>query len=268
MLILSKEQLRNTSNILSTSNVAGYPPSNLNIDKKSSSWRSTSKAYQTITVTWTSNINCNFVALCHNNFDSNTIVRIKYFTNPGDTSNVYDSQNIFVGNVFEPPIGFNTNSSNSFTFGGGNYFSNESPTHAIKKLTIDISNSTPDNFYEIARICTGEAVRTFDPESGVELSIIDDTEILRTESGDSIVDIRPVHKELSLNLGYVSATDRKTLINCFRQASSKYPVYVSLAANQNDSIDKSIQLFGHIDELSLSLNELYVSSSSLKIIEY
>lgn len=268
MLVLSKDRFKDTSNISVTSNVAGYPLSHAQIDKKSNTWKSTSNAEQVITITWANPIESNFVGICHHNFDQNTITRVRYYQTAANTNPIYDSGNASVGYCFDPPNGF-TNNSQSFAYGGGNYWTKQTPEKSIKKIVINLSNSTPDQFYELSRIVIGKTISPkFDADVGVNLEIIDESKNVRTEAGDTVTDIRPVYKELNFNLGYIVEEDRNNILNIMRQVGCRNPVFVSLEGGKSNSIDKSHMIYGRFDALALDLNSLYKSATSVKVIEY
>lgn len=262
------DRVRDTANISVTSNVIAYPASNLSIDRKSSTWKSTSNASQTITVTWTNALDVNAVSLAHHNFDENTIVRVKYFDTAANTSPIYDSGNLLVGYSFEPPSGFSTNSGNSFPYGGGNYFVHQTNTFSAQKIEITVSGDTPDGYYEIARVVAGNVIRTeFDAESA-SVGIVDESEGVRTEGGDVLVNQAIVYRQMNLAFSALSIDDRNNLINLLRKVGSKYPVLVMERGYRENSIDKSLMLYGRLDALSLDLMQRYRSATSLKIEEY
>jgi hypothetical protein len=269
MIFLSKDQVKNTSNISVTSNVVGYPVENVQLDKKSSTWKSDSSNTQTLSITWQNNIDCNFIALAHHNFDSNTVVRLKYYSSAANVTPAYDSGNVSIGMCFDPPNGFATNSGNSFVYGGGNYFCRQTPQHSIQKLELSILNNTPDGVYEVARLLCGDAKSLkYHPDIGVATNYNDESETTRTESGDTLVNILPSHKALNFNYGYLEKDDRQTLINLFRRVGSTYPVFISMNGYREDAIDKSLMIYGRLNDNDLSLNQKYSSSTSIKVSEY
>jgi hypothetical protein len=157
MLILSRDYFKDTANLTVTSNVVGYPLSNAQIDKKSSTWKSTGNTEQIITITWNNPIDNNFIGFCHHNFDENTIVRIRYYQTAANVNPIYDSGNVSIGYCYDPPNGF-TNNAQSYAYGGGNYWTKQTPEHSVQKIIINLSNNTPDNFYELSRIVLGKSI--------------------------------------------------------------------------------------------------------------
>ncbi len=262
------DQARLTSNIITTSNVIAYPASNLNLDRKSATWKSTSNALQTITITWANGIDINAVALVHHNFDENTTVRVKYFDTASNVTASYDSGNLSVGYCFEPPLGSSTNSGNSFAYGGGNYFVHQTNTFTAQKIEITVTNNTPDNVYEIARIVAGNVISIEYGADSVSAELIDESESMRTEGGDVLVNSAIVYKRLAYNLGYLSASNRADVLNLFRKIGTKYPVLWMSNGYREDTIDKSLMIYGRLDSSSLDLLSKYISSTQLKITEY
>lgn len=267
MQILS-DRIKETSNISVSSNVVAYPVSNLSIDKKSSTWKSNSNSSQTISITWDSPIDLNCVSLVHHNFHSNSVVKIKYYDLASNVNPIYDSGNISVGYCFSPPAGFSTNSGNSFPYCGGNHFVHQSDTFNVEKIEIIIDGDTPDGFYEIARVIAGNVI-TFDyGAESASISLTDESESIRTESGDVIVNNLPVYKNVNLSFGTLTVNDRNNLINIFRKIGSKYPALFFSNGFRDDSIDKSLMIYGRIDSTSIDLMQRYYSATSLKIDEY
>ncbi|PTR04974.1 alpha-tubulin suppressor-like RCC1 family protein [Nitrosomonas nitrosa] len=176
---------------------------------------------------------------------------------------------VTVGQVFDPPEGFDTNNSSSFAYGGGNYFSIQTPNHQVHDINITIDSSTnPDGFIEISRLVAGKSIQTnYGASIGVVSSLDDRSEVTRTEAGDSVVDYRPVTKSLEFNLAHLNKSERAELINIFRSVGKRNPVYVSLAQGKDEDFKKSMEIYGRLDDLSLILNELYVSECSIKIDE-
>ncbi len=262
------DRVRETANISVTSNVIAYPASNLRIDRKSSTWKSTSNASQTITITWATAIDVNAVALVHHNFDENTTVRVKYFDNASNTSPLYDSGNLSVGYCFEPPSGFSTNSGNSFAYGGGNYYVQQSQTYTAQKIEIQVTNNTPDNVYEIAKVVVGKIVSLDYGAESASIEFIDESETSRTEAGDTITNQLPCHKSMTLSFGALSVNDRNNLINIFRKVGTRIPILAMSRGYRNEGIDKSLMIYGRLTDSSLDLMQRYYSSTSIKVEEY
>lgn len=262
------DRVRDTSNISVTSNVIAYPASNLSIDRKSSTWKSTGNASQSITITWANALDINAVSLVHHNFDENTVVRVKYFDTAANTSPIYDSGNLSVGYCFEPPAGFSTNSGNSFAYGGGNYFAHQTNTFTAQKIEIQLANNTPDGYYEIARLLAGNVISLEYDADAVNVDLIDESESTRTEGGDVLVNNSIVYKKLSYNLSYMPINDRKNVLNIFKKIGSKYPVLVMSNGYRDATIDKSIMIYGRLESNSVDLMSKYISSTQLRITEY
>lgn len=262
------DRVRETANISTTSNIISYPAINLSIDRKSSTWKSTSNASQTITITWTDALEVNAVGLIHHNFDENTIFRVKYFGTASNVTASYDSGNIAIEYCFEPPMGFSTNSGKSFAYGGGNYFVHQTNTFSAQKIEITVHGGTPDGCYEIARIVAGNVISLEYGADSVSAELIDESERTRTESGDVLVNNAIIYKKLAYNLGYLSASNRADVLNIFRKIGTKYPVLWMSNGYRKDTIDKSLMIYGRLDSSSLDLLSKYISSTQLKITEY
>lgn len=242
MYMIADDILKSAATLTATSTASGFSVNNLKNDKRSSTWRSTAITSQTITATWASAQTVNAAGIAFANFLVGSTVRIKLYTNSGDTSPVVDSGGLTIDYVLPPPSGFSANNLASFAFGGGNYFFTTVAQAAAKKIEIILTNPAgADAFIEAARIVAGEA---FNAQYGIDFGAavhFDDLSLARrTDSGDLITDRRTVSRSLSIDLSMLTNADRASMQKIIRRNGLHTPVYVSAyqsAANSSTKTD-------------------------------
>ncbi len=266
MIVLNADKIKTTSNISVTSNVVGYPVTNIQSDRKSYTWRSTDNATQTLSITWSTPIEVDTVAILNHNLTTNSNIQIKYYDTASNVTPSYDTGTSKIGNVLSAPYSYSNNAT-SWAYGGGNNYLKRTKPYTIQKLVIAFQSYDVDSF-DVSRIVCGKSVNfTVDPES-VNLIFNDQTKNIRTEAGDMITDIRPSFKELEFDMQVLDANERKNLVNIIRANGSRVPVLIDLAGNKDSDLDQTLNLYGYFDELSINLGTMYRSSTSIKINEY
>lgn len=251
MFILSDDAIKSAT-LAATSTASGFSVNNLKNDKRSSSWRSIAVTSQTITATWGSSQTVNTVGIAFANFLVGSTVRVRLFTNAADGSPVVDSGVKTIDFVYPPPAGFAANNLSSFAFGGGNYYSLQVTQASIKKLEVILVNPAGvDAFIEVSRIVAGLA---FSPSIGAVLganiNFIDTSTVSKTDSGNTIMDRRPLSKVADLTLPALSATERASMQAIVRKNGSHTPVFVSAMHGAGSSDEVDFQIYGTFDNLS------------------
>ena len=122
-LRIIKNNITDTATIAATSTASGFSVDNLKSDAKTSVWRSTDLAVQTLTLIWATAQVIDSVAMAFTNLISGSTVRIKLFAETGDAVPLLDTGELLVEYSYPPPAGFSTVGLASFPYGGGVYFS-------------------------------------------------------------------------------------------------------------------------------------------------
>ena len=171
--------------------------------------------------------------------------------------------------AYDPPTGFTSIGLNSFAFGGGNYFSKLFATVPAKKLEI-ITNSAgnPDGYIEVSRIICGTA---YTPEIGAaygaQISHIDNTSTVVTDSGDTLVNRGIVKKSISFSLGVLDPVSKHGLANVIKNRSASNPVFASMYENSEKPEERqAFMIYGRFDTppaTTISSFDIYNSTVSI-----
>lgn len=270
MHIIASDVIKSAT-LAATSTASGFLVDNLKNDKRSSTWRSTAIASQTITATWGSSQVVNAIGIAFANFLVDSTVQARLFTNTGDVSPVVDSGVQTISFVYPPPAGFDANNLASFAYGGGNYFFLPVTQSSIRKMEIVLTNpSGADAFIEMARIVAGEALEISSGMSfGSEVGIKELTRVDRTDAGNLIIDRRPVSKSISLDLSLMASSDRSAMQAIVRRNGAHTPVFISAyEAAANVPMKMDYQIYGNFMDLNgMVLDSAAYSSLRLKVEE-
>lgn len=263
----------NRGTVTASSTAGSLVASNLLTDSKSDVWRSTSTT-ATITVTFASPELVSMVAFPFCNLISTDLLRVKCYTNTGDTTPILDTGNVLAnapvplglwdwGNV---PLGVN-----AYSYGGAAYGVAWFETKTVRKVEIIITATlNPSGYIEAARLVMGTY---WSPENDVELSPqlspIESTTQTRNDSGDLISDIGFMSKKLQLTLPVMTPADRNALLNILRGNGMSRPIFLSLFPEDEDSTrEQHYQIYGKLPAQStVNLPNWNLYSSTIEIEE-
>lgn len=251
MHIIANDVIKSAT-LTASSTASGFSVNNLKSDIKSSTWRSTSVASQTITATWASSQVVNAVGIAFANFLVNSTVRVRLFTNTGDVSPVRDSGTQTIPFVYAPPSGFTANNLSSFAYGGGNYHFTTITQASIRKLEVIMVNpSGADSFIEVSRIVAGAA---FTPEYGARygasVGFHDTSMTEKTDAGNTVIDRRPVSKVVDFELPALSIDERATMQEIVRRNGRHTPVFISGLQSNTGGARQDFSIYGTFDDLA------------------
>lgn len=259
-LRLAYANLASLATITSNSEVATLPSTNLANDKKGAVWRSNNTVTAQIIASHASAKTVKFVALAFTNLTSSATMRVRGYTNAGDTVGVtspaFDTTALSAvtapyaaraDNVGSVP-GVNTFAYGEFTyavlwFTGG----------SVAKIAIDLSDSTnPWAYLEASRLIYGDYLETsYQAEYGGSLTFTDNTKQERAESGDLLSDRSWRSRKLSLKQSLMPAADRKSVADILRVNGTYRPLFVSLLPGDSDkNLEESHQMYGKLTSIS------------------
>lgn len=263
--------LFDNATLVATSEATGYDKENMQLDTKSSVWRSTNLSEQTITATWGTTQTLSAIAFAFSNLHTDSTVQLKLYTNSGDPSPVLDTGVLTVDYSYSAPYGLNTIGLDSFAYGGGTYFSSLFAETDCKEIKVIInSGGNPDGYMEISRIIAGLA---YTPEYGASYGIEEKT-------NDSAIHIRPdsgnlaskngvISKGFNLTLGALNQVDRHGLTAIARGRGLSVPVFASLYENSENRQERQAHMiygvFNQLPGLSLFMKDK--SSTNFNITE-
>ena len=254
-----------------TSSFFGRGPDNLKLDNKTTTWRSTSLATQTITATWTDAQSIAGVGFAFSNLHVGSTVLIKLYINVADGSPVFQTDTLVVDFANPPPIGFVTTSQTSFPFGGGNYFANFFSEQSAKKMEVVLTSAgNPDGSIEISRLVAGKVIDiTNGANFGATISWGDNIVTNRSDSGDLVSDTGPRFRQVEFDLGDLNPSDKAAVENMKRGVGMSVPIFVSAQDLSQVLAEKNMfQIYGIINnDVSIATVSYNKSATNFSVIE-
>lgn len=258
---------------MSSGSAAGSNPlTNLTDDTKIKTWRSTDLTNPAIKVTWAAAQTLSVVALAFCNLIAGSTVQITLYDDPAAGALLLDTGAIDIDYSYDAPIGFASIGSASFAYGGGStpcvFFAE---TSGVKRMEITFTSAgNPDGYIEVSRIISGVY---WEPSKGASygaaVRFVDSTQSQRTSAGGLVTDRGTMHREMSFELGAMSATDRQNLNLLFRSVGQSQPIFVSLTPGDSNTEGELFgQIYGKLDQGIETQFAFYrYFSSQLRIIE-
>lgn len=268
--IIADNRVDSASSIVATSEASGHLVTETQNDFKVKTWRSTTLATQTITITWAAGQALGGLGLPFNNLILNSTVQVKLYTLSGDVVAVLDTGAITVTHAYDPPVGFSTIGSDSFAVGGGNYFSTFFTETTAQKVEIIITSSgNPDGYIELSRIVLGKEVTfAIGVDKGITYGYSDSTKVVTTDAGDSLADRGVTTKSLKFSLSTMPAADKTIMHNLVRRVGNAIPVYISVFPSATDAEELiNSQIYGRFKgsfSSSLFLHGFYRTSIAIE----
>lgn len=269
MHIIANDIIKSAT-LSASSTASGFSVNNLKSDLKSATWRSTAVSSQTITATWSAVQTVNAVGIAFANFLVGSTVRVRLFTNTGDLSPIVDSGIKTISFVYPPPAGFTANNLSSFAYGGGNYYFLTVQQGSIRKLEVIMQNpSGTDSFIEVSRIVAGAY---FSPQYGARLGAGVGFEDLtlndKTDSGNVVIDRRPVSKIIEVELPALSTDEREQMQEIVRRNSRHTPVFISGIKSNTGAIGQDFSIYGTFENLApMVMYQPNLNSYSMRVRE-
>lgn len=250
----------------------GFPLTNLKLDSKQKTFRSTNLSSPKIKTTWAEGQTISGVALAFTNLIAGSTFRTTLYDDPTAGTLLYDSTAITISEGYDAPAGFSTIGSAAFAYGGGAHASIFfGAVSGVKRMEIELTSAgNADGYVEIGRIIAGQA---WQPEKsaeyGAQIGFADTTTGLRTSSGNLTTDRGTISRTMEFDMQYMSQADKAALNNIFRFSGKSQPVFINLIPSAPlTEADLSQQIYGKIDtDLTVTLPFYGVYNSKIKIIE-
>jgi hypothetical protein len=246
--------------IAASTTAGSLTTANLKTDIKSEVWRATGTS-ATLTLTWTNAETVGCVVCAFANFTSLATMRARGYANVADVvgtaTTLFDTAAIQCcpptplglwdwGNV---PLGVN-----AYAFGGFVYGVVWPTAANIRKLVIDIADSTNSNGYvEVGRIVCGPYWSpAINAEYGAQAVPIDSSTHQRTDAGDLFTNRGFRSKALSFDMGSMTAADRIRVWDIFVTNGKTRPLFLSLSPQNNDdpTLEQQNQVYGKLNDTS------------------
>lgn len=262
---------RNATMTASTSASASLGVSNLLTDIKSDVWRSTGTS-ATLTLTWAASQLIGCVALPFCNLTATATIRVRGYTNTADASPVIDSgvviacANAALGywDWGSLPLGVN-----AFSYGGGAYGRVWITPSSVKKIVIDIVNTSPATYIEASKLVVGgywEATRNPD---AVSVQPTDSSTHYRNQAGDLLTDLGSSSRTLNINLVNMPPEDRARMYAMARVNGKTGPILISVFPNSDDpELEQAHQMWGKLSDINpISMPNYQLYATTLDIEE-
>ena len=246
----------NRASSLTASTTAGtLLPAGMLSEDKSEVWRSTSTS-ATLTLLFSTPEQVGAVILPFCNLTPTATIRVRGYINPEDTVAASDT-GVKPACPYAPlglfgwgavPLGVN-----AFSFGGGTYASIWFAIRTVKKLVIDIvDTSNTQGYIEAARIVIGSYWQpAYNAEYGANVAPEDSSAHYRTDSGNLRTDIGTRYRRLSINMSFMTPTDRANFWRIVRGNSMAAPILISLfPENADPELEQTHQIYGKLSAIS------------------
>lgn len=252
--------------VVASSTAGSLVASNLQLDVKSTIWRSTTLT-PTLTFTWASATIVAGFALAFTNLTSSSTIRVRGYTEEVDIVPVFDTGAVAavpstLSSVLwgQTPLGVN-----SYAYGGGSTASLWWAAVPIKKMVVDISDTAnPQGFVEASRAIAGPYWSpVYNVQHGaLKVSAEDTSKHDRTDAGDLLTDRGVLYKAISLDLSLMPAVDRNTVWQILRGNSMAKPVFLSVTPESDDpSEEQMYTIYGKLTKGSALTYQMYNQSS-------
>lgn len=263
------DNVANSASITASTTATGFSVANLKNDQKSSVHRSSSSNV-TYTLTWTTAVQIQAVALPATNLVSGDQIRVQLYTETADATAVADSGTLAACTGKSQLLPDGTTIFNYVSFSRGTATKTSvwfSQTYTIKKMIITITST---NTVDCARIVCGkywESIRQV--SNGISLGVEDNSEITYTRGGDMYVDTKHIKDTMNFELSMINDTDRLALLNIMRKYGIATPVYVCVFPdNTNPEITQNYSIYGRLQPSSINYMIFNNYSTSLNIISW
>lgn len=243
---------------------------NLLTDYKNEVHRSTTTVVS-YTLTWASAKTVSAVILAFANYTTAATMRVRVYTLSGDSVPALDTGNRLccpAARVGLYPM--SGSGANSYAYGWGAYARSYFTPTSGQKVVIDVTDSgNTAGYLEAGRLVVGAYWSpTFNASYGVKLQQKTGSEHKRTDAGDLRTEIRPVSREISLDLALMKATDRGTLDTILRSNGIVRPVFLSVYPEHSDTAQEAAySVYGKLDEVTVNNHGYGLFSAPLKIQE-
>lgn len=221
------------TSVTASTTSGSLPASNLLTELKGQVHRSTGTSV-TYTCTWSANQTVGAVILPCTNLTATATIRVRLYSDTAATTLVSDG-----GTVTAVP-GYNLDSKiwptsrdvNSFAYGGGvkaaQWFTSK-PTN-IRAVKIDlVDTSNPAGYIDCSRLVIGDYWSpTYNVQNGIQFDIIDNSEVSRRDSGDTIVNRSFMYDSLKFDFSLLTDVDKANLTKIIRNVGIHENFFVSL----------------------------------------
>lgn len=274
MRIIADNAFDRAATVTANITVPSLPVTNMQTDYKSEVWRTTGTGTVILTVTFNNAEIVSGIVMAFSNLSPAATVFTRFYNEAADTTIAFQTPST----SFAPATNLNGISwgagpigANAYNVGGGVYATQWMAPQTCKKVSIVIQDATnPAGYLEASRLIIGNYWSpTYTAEAGASLGVIDTSKNERTDAGDLRTDRGTIHKTLSLDLNYLTNTDRNAFFSVMRNGINK-PMFVTLVPESGDDTagEQIYSVYGKMSRSSaLKYQLLNMTSTSLEIEE-
>lgn len=221
-----------SANLTADASAGSLLPINLLNDEPTYIWRSTGTS-GTLTLTWSTPVSVDSVALCWTNLTDTDTVTANLFTQEADVTPAATLE-------LSPPTATRApHGKVDMAF----WFGNDIPVRKVTLVVIDVANPSP---VEAGRVFVGKAHEMYlNPAVGAALSVEDPSYVSRSESGAIRVEKRKPYRRLAFNYAALHHADSLELFTLFRNMGPKVALFSVLPDRSND-LSAAFTLVGFI----------------------
>lgn len=255
-----------------SSTLANNVVNNLKTNRKGEFWGATATT-STLTAVFSSPEKIGLVALPICNLTPSALVRVRCYSDVGQTAQLIDSGNVLaVAAPLNDYANWSTvpNGVNGFAYGSGRYaivwlaqqFAN------VRAIRIDITDAINA---QCTRLVAGAYTEfMFNPDNNPELLPVTMSQQTRTDAGDVLVDRGPISKSMNINFSILSIENRKHIYEVFMKNGLDFPVFISLVPGASDkTLDHQLSIYGFFSKLSATkLVNFSIGASSISIDQF
>lgn len=156
---------------------------------------------------------------------------------------------------------------NGYSYGGAAYGVVWFDAYSVRKLVVTLTdNDNTSGYIEVSRLIAGSYwTPENNAEHGVGIVVQDSSKNERSDAGDLFTARGTLSKVISIDLKYMTASDRNSLWNLVRGSGMHKPVYFSLVPEADDPSEEQIyQVFGKVSKQS-AIQYQFVNQFSSKL---
>lgn len=262
--------LADSATVLPASTVAGFPVTNMQLDSKSSVYRTTTNAAE-FTLTWPTPQTLDSIVFPFCNLTTTATIRVRAYTTTASSTPVVDTGYILACpfEQINPSSWKGTSGINTYSFGGGTTARAYLNTPvSCAKLVISFID-TNKTYLEFSRILVGKAWQpVHNTKFGISVDFTDQSQHFRTQSGNLVTDNKPNYKTLNFELEWLTPSDRTEFIKLVKMVGVKQGVFVSIFPNDSDVEKESLyQIYGKfVNNVTIThpIFTVYTTSISLE----
>jgi hypothetical protein len=258
--------------LTASSTLATTSAANLKTNKKGEFWGATAPT-STLNIAFSNPEKVGLVALPICNLSPAATVRVRCYSDVGQTSQLVDSGNVLaVAAPLNDYAYWSTvpNGVNGFAYGSGRYAivwlaQQISNVMSVRVDIVDAVNA------QCSRLVVGAFTEfMFNADNNPELQPISMSVQSRSDAGDVLVDRGPISKSMNINFSIMSILNRKHIYEVFMKNGLDFPVFISLVPGASDkTLDHQLSIYGFFSKLSATkLTNFSIGASSISIDQF